>query len=533
MYNQKIIHKNLFTIIGVVKIGTIYEWHKKLRANNDDWHCLIGGYNYGEFNSKTNLRPQEESLFLEILLSPNKINIGKATRLVKHILNERGVKNLSCDMSYRRFANNFQKNHYDVWTFAREGQKALVDKVLPYIPRDISQIEVGDVLIADGHRLAFNVINPFTGHPSRATIVAYQDWKSTAMVGFEIMLEENTQCIASALRNSIINLGKVPSFCYQDNGKAFKANYFIDSGLSGIFANLGIQPVFAKPYNAKAKPIERFFKEFQESFERLLPSFVGANISDKPAYLLRNEKLHKQKHNNFVPTIEQTIEMINKWLEFHYSQPCPNVKGKTIGQVLQNGRGSGVDINRLDDLMLATEIKTIHRNGIRFLKADYYNEALYGFRDRVLVKYSLFDLSKIKVFTLKGKFICEAERVMPINPLAHYIGDVKDVEDLKQRLKQQKQLERQTVQEYIKELKREKAFVPMLQVENTIEISDFQEIEFEEPPKISNIFRNKYERYEHLLAQENLSEEDAQWLKDYENTDEYRLIYEEERRVNL
>lgn len=95
-----------------------------------------------------------------------------------------------------------KKEHYDTWVFAREGHKALHDKVLPYITRDISKLEVGDLIIGDGHKLAFQVINPYTGNPTRATMVAYQEWKSGAMVGFEIMLEENKQCVASALRNA-------------------------------------------------------------------------------------------------------------------------------------------------------------------------------------------------------------------------------------------------------------------------------------------------------------------------------------------
>jgi len=50
-----------------------------------------------------------------------------------------------------------------------------------YIERDISKLEVGDVLIADGHVLNFQVINPFTGKPTRATLVGFLDWKSTAL----------------------------------------------------------------------------------------------------------------------------------------------------------------------------------------------------------------------------------------------------------------------------------------------------------------------------------------------------------------
>ena len=69
---------------------------------------------------------------------------------------------------------------------------------------------------------------------------------------------------------------------------------FYESGINGLFNKLGINAVFAQPYNARAKVIERFFRELQEGFERLLPSFVGSNIIDKPAYMKCNEKFHKR-----------------------------------------------------------------------------------------------------------------------------------------------------------------------------------------------------------------------------------------------
>ena len=155
--------------------------------------------------------------------------------------------------------------------FYRQKYKtAFHDKVEQYIVRDISKIDVGDVLIADGHDLNFLVINPFTGKPARAVLVGFLDWKSEALVGYEIMLTENTQCIASALRNAIINLGMIPKVVYQDNGRAFKAKYFQhtdfdEAGFNGVYSNLGIKSVFAQSHNARAKVIERFFKEFQEA----------------------------------------------------------------------------------------------------------------------------------------------------------------------------------------------------------------------------------------------------------------------------
>lgn len=136
-------------------------------------------------------------------------------------------------------------------------------KVEPYIEIDISKIEVGNILVADGHVLNFQVINPFTGKPTRATLVGFLDWKSPVLVGYEIMMAESIQCIASALRNAIINLGMIPKAVYQDNGKSFKSRFFqnvdFEEWFNGVYANLNIYSVFVKPYNARAKVIERFF----------------------------------------------------------------------------------------------------------------------------------------------------------------------------------------------------------------------------------------------------------------------------------
>ena len=57
-------------------------------------------------------------------------------------------------------------------------------------------------------------------------MVGFLDWKSTALVGYEIMMTENIQCIASALRNAIINLGVIPKVVYQDNGKSIQGEVF-------------------------------------------------------------------------------------------------------------------------------------------------------------------------------------------------------------------------------------------------------------------------------------------------------------------
>lgn len=453
IYNGKILSKMLYNIVGKVSLATLYRWNKDLKENNGNYTALIPNYNYGsESVINTKLTKFEQSMFVDLMLRPSKMSIGKAYEIVKYLLNKKGYTNIASYATYKRYTTKIKRNFNDIWVLMREGEKALKDKVAPYIMRDASRLNVGDVLIADGNTLDFQVINPFTGKPCRATMIVYLDWKSEDVAGYEIMLTENTQCIASALRNSIIRLGKIPTICYQDNGAAFRSNFFRgdidfeDSGFYGLFGSLGIVPVFAAPYNARAKLVERFFREFTQSCASLMPSYIGNCIENKPAYMKRNEKFHKSIHNNVIPTIEQAVRGINAWLEFYRSRECPNVSGKTIGEVFNEGRGDGVDITALDDLMMAREERKICRNGVRMFNTYYWNSALYGINDTVVVKYSLLDITKVKVYSKCGDFICEAETVKEAHPMAGYLGDATDVYSLKQALKQNKNMIKQTMQ---------------------------------------------------------------------------------------
>ena len=520
-------NSHLFEILGKISRGTLHRWKNTLNGT-EDYTKLIPQYRYAKVDEyRTCLTDEEIKIFIGLLLHPNRLCIGKAIALTKYKLQQHGQSYISADITFRKYANWFKKNNYDKWVLARDGEKALSDKVEPYIKRDASLLEVGDILVADGHVLNFNVINPFTGKPTRATLVGFLDWKSTALVGYEIMLEENTQCIASALRNSIINLDMIPKVVYQDNGRAFRAKYFNDDrgfselGFNGLYSKLGIETVFARPYNARAKVIERFFKEFQEGFEKLLPSYVGSSIKNKPAYLMRNEKLHKQLHNDFVPTLDETIKMIDMWLNFKNSQPCPNAPDKTIAEILEDRKRQNINSDTLDDLMLATEVKTIQRNGIRFLNCNYFDERLYGFKSKVLIKYNLFDLTSIKVYTIKGKYLCTAERVTETHPMVKLLGSVTDFEDYKQKIVKQRKLHKKTINAVKEYLSNDE--VKYLETKMIEENSNPIQKEFKVCSKgVQKIFKNNSEKYEYLIK----TNPDDKWIESFKQTKEYKLLYE-------
>ena len=545
LYNSGLYLPKAYNFIGSISIGTLHRWVRAFEKH-ESTECLQPKYKWskqGEYNSILN--DEMRNILLTLLLHPSKYNYGKAIKLTKEILRKRGYEELPCDLSFKRFAENFRKNNYAEWILRREGMKAYHDKVEPYIERDISKIEVGDILVADGHVLNFQVINPFTGRPTRATLVGFLDWKSTALVGYEIMMTESTQCIASALRNSIINLGMLPKVVYQDNGKAFKSRFFQNTDFeedlfNGVYANLNIHSVFAKPYNARAKVIERFFREFQEEFEKGMPSYIGTCIEDKPAWLKRGEKLHEEWHkkltNNHIPTVQETIKYINGWIKFHNKNLCPNDRSKTIQEMLDSVQKQNINPQVLDDLMMKTECRTINRHGITFLNMHYRSEAIIGIRDKVNIRYSLFDLSKIHVYSTKGEFLCVAHRVQKVHPMARVLGTVKDMEEYKYQYQKQQQLKHRLIKQVKKTFPKEEIQLLEIEAEPVLEIEELEQ-QIEEKPKKERkrtpreqqmnrpFFNSNYEKFEWLMSNGTTNQEDRKWLVSYMKSDEYINMY--------
>lgn len=545
LYNSGLYLPKAYNFIGSISIGTLHRWVRAFEKH-ESTECLQPKYKWskqGEYNSILN--DEMRNILLTLLLHPSKYNYGKAIKLTKEILRKRGYEELPCDLSFKRFAENFRKNNYAEWILRREGMKAYYDKVEPYIERDISKIEVGDILVADGHVLNFQVINPFTGKPTRATLVGFLDWKSTALVGYEIMMTESTQCIASALRNSIINLGMIPKVVYQDNGKAFKSRFFQNTDFeedlfNGVYANLNIHSVFAKPYNARAKVIERFFREFQEEFEKGMPSYIGTCIEDKPAWLKRGEKLHEEWHkkltNNHIPTVQETIKYINGWIKFHNKNLCPNDRSKTIQEMLDSVQKQNINPQVLDDLMMKTECRTINRHGITFLNMHYRSEAIIGIRDKVNIRYSLFDLSKIHVYSTKGEFLCVAHRVQKVHPMARILGTVKDMEEYKYQYQKQQQLKHRLIKQVKKTFPKEEIQLLEIEAEPVLEIEELEQ-QIEEKPKKERkktpreqqmnrpFFNSNYEKFEWLMSNGTTNQEDRKWLVSYMKSDEYINMY--------
>lgn len=182
-YNSGVLLPALFKALGPVSRGTLYRWERQYADSGRDYTALApawGGHNKG----KSKVTDDEKNILLTQLLHQHQLKVHTAITNTKAVLRMRGIPSPSSERTLARFAKEFEAQNYDKWVLAREGEKALNDKVLPYIKRDSSLLSVGDVLVADGHRMNFQVINPYTGRPCRPTMLGFFDWASRDLCGW-------------------------------------------------------------------------------------------------------------------------------------------------------------------------------------------------------------------------------------------------------------------------------------------------------------------------------------------------------------
>lgn len=425
-YNSGAFLAPLHEQLGDTSWKTLERWALELRRA--DYDCAAIAPKYGLHRQGIcKVTDAESEELLKLLLSQSQFKIGTAITLVKMHLGDASPSSAS---TLRNFAEAFKREHADVWTLAREGEKALTDTIAPFLRRDASLLAVGDVLIADGHRLNFRVKHPIHGRPCRATLIALEDWASRDIAGFSVMLEEDLCAVHLALYRSILRLGKLPRMVMPDNGKAFKNKVFVESkidlttsGMAGLYGRLGIMCHFPKAYHARSKPIESFFKTMGLSFEKAVSSYCGNNIAAKPARMRRNEKFMQEIEPEALLTMEEASGLFESWLNtFYRVKPHSGLGGKCPGEVFAAGRGQGLDHAAIRYLMMHEEVTHLHNNGIKRFGGEYWDAALYGLRDKVFIRYDWHDLRQVWVYRMDGTFLCMAKRQGTVHPMFKLIG---------------------------------------------------------------------------------------------------------------
>jgi hypothetical protein len=184
---------------------------------------------------------------------------------------------------------------------AREGYAKWNRKYASYIERDYDKIRAGQVWVSDHAQIDVAAKSRKGGKPVFGWITSFIDMKTGKALSCYYHEEPpNSDHIFQAFYLAAVAHG-LPEFCYIDNGKDYRCRDFaggrrihrlqVDEGKAkSMLDGLGVAPIFAKPYNAQAKTIERWHLKIKDSLSRHAEGFRGGNVTERPERLAEDIK---------------------------------------------------------------------------------------------------------------------------------------------------------------------------------------------------------------------------------------------------
>jgi len=307
----------------------------------------------------------------------------------------------------------------------RQGQKAFRDRCAPYIHRIYEEMASNEWWVADNH--TFDVITQGeNGQLHRLYLTAFFDARSGIYTGSHVTTAPSSQSTLVALRKGILKYG-IPENIYVDNGREFLTHDIGGLGhrkkkpkngeerfeVPPVFERLGINMTNALVRNAKAKIIERRFRDIKDHLSRLFETYTGGNVVEKP------EKLKGVLKNGEIPldaTFTDTVETLLDWYfnQQPYGGEVAADHGKPRQQVynenLHTKRVAGAeDLNLM--LMRSARVQKVTRRGVHLdiagQRLDYWNDdfTFNYMGKKVYFRYDPDDLSAVRVYDLEDRFI--------------------------------------------------------------------------------------------------------------------------------
>jgi len=303
---------------------------------------------------------------------------------------------------------------------AREGEEALKNGYLDYIRRDWSEVEPGMMLVVDNRQHDCAVRKWDTEKncwvAKRPYMCAMIDARSWVVAGWTITTEApDANIIANTLALAIYNLGmRCPRYYYSDNGADFRKRGFatdveIDGHKTCILRELGIDDITSLPYNAKAKTVERFFRDVADQFDRAQASYLGNKPGARPdaaAYYWKNPEQ--------LPSEQEFCQQVSDFFLDYYSRPkMGKIHGGRSPIEIWNSRPASAPQWTPERLAFAfllplNETRTVHRGpAITIDKVEYYSDDLRPYLDKtVMVKVDRLVPERVFAFEPDGRLIC-------------------------------------------------------------------------------------------------------------------------------
>ncbi|WP_288907996.1 DNA-binding domain-containing protein [uncultured Selenomonas sp.] len=417
--------------------STLYNWQAKHRA--DGLSGLLP--QYGKRKGERRIDAPAWEFFQVQYLQQSRPSVGDC-----YILLARKAKVEGWTIPSRATIARMVKEDIPeaVRTLRRFGDKKYMDDIQTFTRRDPESIRAGEVFVGDHHILDVFINVGTIEKPkwARPWMTAWLDMRSRKFVGWTVNLSPCTDEIIAAFANAALDpaIG-LPRHIYIDNGRDYCSAKFAGRGHRGnplteedkealiaegkmarsLMDRLDIKTHWAIVENARAKVIERAFKEVVERFSKAFPLYCGRNQDERPDVLeerMKNPKKYAMNLTEFRAIFDDWIRTVfNKTVSQGAGRAgeCPD---ETYMRTRLPVRTADADVMRLY-FMRSTNPFRIGRNGITFRKAEYYHPDMALLKGkRVYIRYRNEDPERIWLYDTDDRYLGEAERISALPAIA-------------------------------------------------------------------------------------------------------------------
>ena len=321
-----------------------------------------------------------------------------------------------------------------VLAYARYGSRSWDAKYQQKLIR-VKPEQVNAVWFGDHHECDVMVLDR-DGRVVRPWLTAWMDAKTSALPGWVLTLNPNSDTIADALeRGALPTVGSemygLPMVAYMDNGKDYRSHRFEGTGEvvydigklntnlyenKGLLEVLGVEAKRAIPFSAWTKPIERLFGVLEDRWMRDFPGWCGGSWKERPQDLAKEIK--RLVETGGLMTFETFAGCFRERVIEAYHNCRSEEDGKTPLERYRAGEKARKDmptrelmaVLKMHDVQRKVQTQGVSLGGVRY--QDVALGPLIG--EWVNVKYNRGEPDSVAIFH-RGHWVCEAERADTMN----------------------------------------------------------------------------------------------------------------------
>lgn len=403
-----------------ISLPSVKRWDRAYRA--EGLNGLVDGNDGSGRRGKRAIHPELETAFRALWLRPTRPHIQDCYEQIRKLgeVQQLPVPSYS---TFRRFATSLPE------IAIRALRNEEDSSIRPFVQRDYTSIGAMEIIQSDHHQadVAVHCGDELCIRGHYPWITVWFDVRSRRILDSDLYVDHpNSQRILSVFKRVVRDNG-APGAVYLDNGLDYKKAFgwgvkyrefgkvraqWLAVDCSGAqlehrLAPLGARVMFATPYNAQAKAIERFFRTLLEGVYRRFDSYRGAlgERSERAEYL--------RQHPEELPHIREFALALQREIDEYNAAPHSGqgMAGKSPNEVFAETRIARRDVDALTLSLVfyASELRTVDKGGIRFRKALYrFDDAAVQFKalgEKVRIRFDEENPDELVVTTLAGEFL--------------------------------------------------------------------------------------------------------------------------------